>query len=179
MKFLMLGIGNIMFADEGLGVHLCKLMSRNFKFTHPAHTLDFIDGGTLGLRLSYIIAEYDKMIVLDCLEADESAVGDVFFFPYDKMPKKVSFSGSAHEVEMLQTLQFMQLAGDLPQTHILGFVPKRIEPMSFTLSEQALQAGELMKETLLNFLQNENFECKKIANFSLQEIALNSYKPTN
>ena len=179
MNFLVLGVGNIMFADEGLGVHLCKLMSRNFKFTHPAHRLDFIDGGTLGLRLSYIIAKYDKMIVLDCLEADDSEVGEVFFFPYEAMPKKVSFSGSAHEVEMLQTLQFMELAGDLPQTQILGFIPKRIEPMSFTLSQHALKAGELMQKTLLKFLQDEGFVCEQVANFTLQEIALNSYKSTN
>lgn len=176
MNFLVLGIGNIMFADEGLGVHLCKLMSKNFHFMHPAHTLDFIDGGTLGLRISYLIAKYDKMIVLDCLEADDSAVGDVFFFPYEAIPKKISFSGSAHEVEMLQTLQFMELSGDLPQTQILGFVPKRIEPMSFELSEQALKAGETMEKILLNFLQNEGFICERVANLSLTEIALNSYK---
>ncbi|EPZ0226749.1 hydrogenase expression/formation protein, partial [Campylobacter coli] len=30
MKFLVLGIGNIMFADEGIGVHLCKLLEKNY-----------------------------------------------------------------------------------------------------------------------------------------------------
>lgn len=174
MNFLVLGIGNVMFADEGLGVHLCKLVSKNYEFKHSSHTLDFIDGGTLGLQLSYIIAKYDKMVVLDCIEADKAQIGDVFFFPYDAMPKQISFSGSAHEVEMLQTLQFIKLTGDLPQTQILGFVPKRIEPMSFKLSPQALKAGETMQKTLLDYLSNEGFSFEKVANFSLQEIALNS-----
>lgn len=176
MNFLVLGVGNIMFADEGLGVHLCKLISKNYAFSHPSYRLDFIDGGTLGLRLSYIIAKYDKMVVLDCLETDDGEVGEVFFFPYEAMPAKVSFSGSAHEVEMLQTLQYMELAGDLPQTHILGFIPKRIEPMSFELSAQALKAAFAMEQSLLNFLQNEGFTHQKIANFTLQELALKSYK---
>ncbi|EJB9754224.1 hydrogenase maturation protease, partial [Campylobacter jejuni] len=69
MKFLVLGIGNIMFADEGLGVHLCKQLEKNYKFTHSEFTLDFVDGGTLALQLSYIIARYDRLIVLDCIEA--------------------------------------------------------------------------------------------------------------
>lgn len=165
-----------MFADEGLGVHLCKLIQKNYTFTHSTHTLDFIDGGTLGLQLSYIITQYDKMLILDCLEADESDIGDVFFFPYEAMPKKISWSGSAHEVEMLQTLQYIELLGDLPQTQILGFIPKRIEAMSFELSNEALNAAKTMEKTLLNYLKDDGFSCEKIANFSLQELALNSYK---
>ena len=176
MKFLILGIGNIMFADEGLGVHLCKLIQKNYSFTHPEYTLDFVDGGTLAMQLSYIIANYDKMVVLDCLEADDAQIGDVFFFPYEAMPKKISWSGSAHEVEMLQTLQYMELLGDLPKTQILGFIPKRIEPMSFELSSEALKAAKTMEKSLLNYLQKEGFECKQVANFLLQELALNSYK---
>ena len=165
-----------MFADEGLGVHLCKLIQKNFRFTHPTHKLDFIDGGTLGLQLSYIIAKYDKMVLIDCLDADESSIGDVFFFPYEAMPKKISFSGSAHEVEMLQSLQFMELCGDLPQTQILGFIPKRIKPMSFELSKEALNAALTMQKTLLDFLQKNGFTYEQIANFSLQELALRSFK---
>ena len=171
MRLLVLGIGNIMFADEGLGVHLCKMLATNYKFTHPSATIDFVDGGTLGLRLSYIIADYDKMVVLDCLDASNADIGEVFFFPYEAMPAQISFSGSAHEVEMLQTLQYIAMAGDLPQTHILGFIPKRIEPMSFTLSPQALKAALIMEKTLLEFLRGEGFECEKIANLNAQEMA--------
>ena len=125
-----------MFADEGLGVHLCKQLEKNYKFYHSSHTLDFVDGGTLALQLSYIIAKYDVLIVLDCIEADDSKTGEVFFFPYDAMPQKINWSGSAHEVEMLQTLQYMELMGDLPKTHILACIPKRIEEMSFELSNE-------------------------------------------
>ncbi len=172
----MLGVGNIMFADEGLGVHLCKMLAANYEFKHPSATIDFIDGGTLGLRLSYIIAEYDKMVVLDCLDAANAQIGEVFFFPYEAMPAQISFSGSAHEVEMLQTLQYIAMAGDLPQTQILGFIPKRIEPMSFTLSREALNAAATMEKTLLNFLHREGFEFEKIANSSVQEMANSACK---
>ncbi len=172
----MLGIGNIMFADEGLGVHLCKQIEKNYKFTHSNFSLDFIDGGTLALQLSYIIAKYDRVIILDCIEADGGKIGDVFFFPYDSMPKKISWSGSAHEIEMLQTLQYMELAGDLPKTHILACIPKRIEAMSFRLSDEVIQGARVMKKTLFDFLSKEGFVYEKVADFSLQELADISYK---
>lgn len=165
-----------MFADEGLGVHLCKQLEKNYKFYHSSHTLDFVDGGTLALQLSYIIAKYDVLIVLDCIEADDSKTGEVFFFPYDAMPQKINWSGSAHEVEMLQTLQYMELMGDLPKTHILACIPKRIEEMSFELSNEIIQATQIMQNTLLNFLSKEGFTYEKIADYSLQELAYESYK---
>lgn len=165
-----------MFADEGLGVHLCKQLEKNYTFSHPTHHLDFIDGGTLALQLSYIIARYDNLIVLDCIAADDAKIGDVFFFPYEAMPQKISWSGSAHEVEMLQTLQYMELMGDLPKTHILACIPKRIEEMSFKLSCELIQGAKTMEKILLDFLKKEGFSYEKIANYSLQELANNSYK---
>lgn len=180
MKILVLGIGNIMFADEGLGVHLCKLIQKNYTFTHKKnHTLEFVDGGTLALGLSYIISDYDKMIVIDCIDADDANIGDIFFFPYDAMPKKVNWSGSVHEVEMLQTLQYMELSGYLPKTYILACVPKRIESMSFKLSNEIINSSKIMEKKLLDFLKEEGFEYKKVNNFSLQELADISFKPSN
>lgn len=165
-----------MFADEGLGVHLCNLFKKNYNFSHSLHSIDFVDGGTLALQLSYIIARYDELIVLDCIDADNSNVGDVFFFPYDAMPKQINWSGSAHEVEMLQTLQYMELAGDLPKTHILACVPKRIEAMSFKLSKELIKAADCMEKILLDFLVKQGFSYKKISSYSLQELADFSYK---
>lgn len=165
-----------MFADEGLGVHLCKLLEKNYKFYHESDSVDFVDGGTLALQLSYIIANYDEMIVIDCIAADDAKIGDIFFFPYDAMPKKINWSGSAHEVEMLQTLQYMELMGDLPKTHILACVPKRIEPLSFEISKEVLKSLEKMEKIVLDFLTQKDFKYEKIANYQIQELALNSYK---
>lgn len=176
MNFLVLGIGNIMFADEGIGVHVCNFMKKNYKFTHPIHTIKFIDGGTLALQLSYIIASYDRVILIDCIDADNANIGDVFFFPYEAMPKNLNWSGSAHEVEMLQTLQYMELAGDLPRIQILACIPKRIKPMSFQLSSEIVKSSKIMEKTLLDYLKKEGFEYKKIGNYSLQELADNAYK---
>lgn len=165
-----------MFADEGLGVHLCKLLKKNYDFFHPSDSVDFVDGGTLALQLSYIITQYDEMIVIDCIDADDAKIGDIFFFPYEAMPKNINWSGSAHEVEMLQTLQYIELLGDLPKTQILACVPKRIIPLSFELSSEILASLEKMETILLDYLSKKGFTYKKKANYNIQELALNSYK---
>lgn len=165
-----------MFADEGFGVHFTNWIKANYTFTHEKDELDFVDGGTLAMQLCPIMAEYDEMVVIDCIDADDGKVGDIFFFPYDAIPKNVSYAGSAHEVEMLQTLQYMELSGDLPKTQILAVIPKRIEPMSFELSKEIKKAAAYMEKTLLEFLAKKGFSYEKTGDFDLQELALNAYK---
>ena len=216
MRVLVLGIGNVMFGDEGVGVHFVKMMERNYKFgPKPSAKFDsdsnlsgkfsssnldvansnlssdlarsdgskfnadganlelkFIDGGTLAMALTPVIAWADALIVADCISAEGGETGDVYFFGYEQMPPAVSWNGSAHEVEMLETLRLMELAGDLPRTKILGIVPKRIEPMSFELSAQAQEGANLMEKTLLNELSRLGVSYEKIANFSVSDIAL-------
>lgn len=171
MKLLVLGIGNIMFSDEGIGVHFAKMLQRNYTFKSENHSIEFIDGGTLANLLMPILAEFDEVLLIDCIDADGGEIGDVYFFNYEVMPKAISWSGSAHEIEMLQTLQMMELCGDMPKTHILGVVPKRIEPMSLNLSDEMQKAAHVMEKQALKFIQNLGFSYEKIANFSVQDIA--------
>lgn len=160
-----------MYSDEGIGVHIVKMIEKNYKFRSDEHSIDFIDGGTLASFLIHIIAEYDELIVVDCLEADDGNVGDVYFFDFRVMPKSISWSGSAHEVEMLQTLQMMDLAGDLPTTHILGVIPNRVEPMSFELSDEVCSASKVASNELLRYLESIGIRSEKIAEFSVRDMA--------
>lgn len=45
MKILVLGIGNILFGDEGIGVHLSNFLKLNYRFSGE-NEVDFVDGGT-------------------------------------------------------------------------------------------------------------------------------------
>lgn len=171
MCVLVLGIGNVMFADEGIGVHFTKMIEKNFKFKSPEHTLSFVDGGTLANLLSPIIADFDHVIVVDCIDADEANIADVYFFDFEDMPKSINWSGSAHEIEMLQTLEMMDLVGDRPQTKILGIIPKRIDPMSFELSDEIKKGVPVMQKVILKHLESLGFKYEKVADFSISDIA--------
>ncbi|KAB0582898.1 HyaD/HybD family hydrogenase maturation endopeptidase [Campylobacter sputorum] len=172
MNILILGIGNVMFSDEGIGVHLCKLLEKNYTFRSDTHTITFIDGGTLAMQLIPIIVKYDYVIVIDCIDAKDGNIGDVYFFDYDDMPKKINWSGSAHEVEMLQTLQYMELMGDIPKTKIVGIIPKRIVPLSFEISSEIKDGVNLAQKTILKYLKDEfKFDIIKKDNKNIQDIA--------
>nr|WP_314217233.1 hydrogenase maturation protease [uncultured Campylobacter sp.] len=142
--------------------------------TAPSNSSDqirFIDGGTLASFLMPTMAEFDEILLVDCIDADGAKGGEVYFFDYDAMPKQISWSGSAHEVEMLQTLQMMDLCGDLPHVKILAVVPQRIEEASFKLSSVILESSKIMEKTALKHLSDLGFAHEKIADLSAQDIA--------
>ena len=136
-----------------------------------ADQIRFIDGGTLASFLMPTMAEFDEILLVDCIDADGAKGGEVYFFDYDAMPKQISWSGSAHEVEMLQTLQMMDLCGDLPHVKILAVVPRRIEEASFKLSSVTLESSKIMEKTALKHLSDLGFAHEKIADLSAQDIA--------
>jgi len=176
MKILVLGIGNILFGDEGIGVHLVNYLDEKYEFKN--HQVDLIDGGTLAQRLIPIIIEYDKVFIFDTVDVDEGDIGDVYFFDFLDVPECVSWQGSAHEVEMLQTLEMIHMMGDLPETKIVGVVPYVIgEDTTFSLTEPVIKASKLMEKILIDELTKLGVECKiKNPYVDIQEIARISYK---
>lgn len=171
MKVLILGIGNVMFSDEGVGVHLCRLVEKKYAFSSSEHTLTFIDGGTLAERLIPIIVEYDYLIVLDCVDANDGEIGDVYFFDFENVPNSITWQGSVHEVEMLQTLSMMDLVGDRPPTKIVGIIPEVIEDTTLQLTDAVVKGSSVMESVLLKHLVELGFLYQQISDIDIQSVA--------
>ncbi|MBW8184929.1 HyaD/HybD family hydrogenase maturation endopeptidase [Shewanella nanhaiensis] len=176
MKVLLLGIGNVLFADEGIGVHFVNYIEDNYQFTHCDHQLDITDGGTLAQGLIPTICQYDYMIVVDTVNASGVMPGEVYFFDFDKAPSEIDWQGSAHEVEMLQTLNMMDMVGDRPKTFILGVTPTVLEPMVLGITKRIEAATPLMEQTLITHLELLNFECKRVNDIDIHDSIPSSYK---
>ncbi len=176
MRILVLGIGNILFGDEGIGVHLSNLLKLNYRFVGD-NEVDFVDGGTLATMLIPIITSYDKVLILDCVGVANAAVGDVYYFDFDNIPKIVTWAGSAHEVEMLQTLRLTAINGDLPPVKIIGIIPEVIgEDTTFNLSVAVKEGAKIMEELALKFLEQNDIHAERIDNRDLQEVANGSFR---
>lgn len=178
MKILILGIGNILFGDEGIGVHLIHYLRQKYRFEGP-HQVELIDGGTLAHRLIPIIVQYEQLFILDTVDVDNGKVGEVYFFNFRDIPDYISWAGSAHEVEMLQTLQMVDLMGDLPETKIIGVVPFVIgEDTTFHLTEEVQKGAKLMEKILIKELEKMGVKIQ-LQNRELQliEVAQFSYLP--
>ncbi|RAX53824.1 hydrogenase expression/formation protein [Helicobacter sp. 16-1353] len=177
MKILILGIGNILFGDEGIGVHLSNLLKVNYKFTSSEHSLDIIDGGTLAQSLIPLITSYDSVLILDCINADDGNIGDVFFFDFNNIPNNLNWQGTAHEVEMLQTLKMIEILGDLPQIKIIATIPEILnDDTAFNLSPKIKDSCIVMRDIALKYLKELGFSIDEVDNRDIQEIANNSFK---
>jgi len=175
MKILLLGIGNLLFGDEGIGVHFINYMGTKYQF-NGEHSIDLVDGGTLAQRLIPIIVEYDRLIIIDTINAPGVKAGEVYFFDFEAVPDVLDWQGSAHEVEMLQTLNMMDLAGDRPQTMIMGVVPTVIEAIEFSLSKGVTDAVTLMESTLIDHLKTLGVEAVKQSHVDIAAILPDSFR---
>ena len=178
LNILILGIGNILFQDEGIGAHFIHYMDEKYEYSSNKHTISMVDGGTLAQVLIPTIVKYDKVIVVDCIDALNSKAGDVYFFDFLNIPELVNWQGSAHEVEMLQTLNMIKMNGDLPSTDILGVVPKRVaDDTTFELSEEIIKGVDTMESKLLTELKKLDIEVKqRDKNITIDKIAQISFK---
>ncbi|WP_407918839.1 hydrogenase maturation protease [Helicobacter didelphidarum] len=149
----------------------------NKRKTEGENLIEFVDGGTLANMLIPLIVEYDWVLILDCVSVSGANIGDVFSFSFDKVPNFITWAGSAHEVEMLQTLHLTKLLGDLPPVYIIGIVPEVIgEETAFSLSQSLIKGAQIMESEAIKHIESLGFIATKKNNISLQEVANNSYK---
>ncbi len=64
-KTFVIGLGNILLSDDGVGVHVARLLKETYRFTPR---LDTVDGGTLGLDLLTLFDRGDKILFVDAVD---------------------------------------------------------------------------------------------------------------
>nr|WP_303648310.1 HyaD/HybD family hydrogenase maturation endopeptidase [Shewanella metallivivens] len=173
---MLLGIGNVLYADEGVGVHFVNYINDKYQFNHSQYQLDIVDGGTLAQGLIPIICQYDHLIVVDTVNSVDVGPGEVYFFDFDHAPAEIDWQGSAHEVEMLQTLNMMDIVGDRPHTFVLGVTPTVIEPMTLGLTPHLLQAIPTMEKALLAHMDTLGFTYLCKADLTIEQVIPDAYK---
>ena len=119
---LILGVGNILLQDEGVGVRVIEVMQR---MKVPSN-VELVDGGTAGLDLLDVVANRRKVIVIDAVQADNKPGTVLQFGADDFMPQGVA-TISLHQVGLLETLMMAKHLGCPPrQVVIFGIEPKEM-----------------------------------------------------
>lgn len=127
---VVVGVGNILFTDEGVGCYGAKYLEENFTFS-PA--IDIIDGGTLGFKLMTYYQSYDKVIILDTVSIDD-APGSVYNLPSEALMGLGSYRQTAHEVEVVEMLEICSLQDRIAEVSVIGTVPEDIESVEIALT---------------------------------------------
>jgi len=172
-----MGIGNVLFGDEGVGAHMANLLQEKYRFVSDEHQVDVVDGGTLAQRLIPIITDgYERVVLIDCVNVDDANIGDVYCFDFDKVPDHITWNGSAHEVEMLQTLQMTELMGDLPPVKIVGVIPYVIgEDSTFSMTDEVVNATLTMEKTIIDYVKSFGIEVETIKDLEIRDVSENTY----
>src|SRR4030043_1704816 len=122
-KIVILGIGNILLSDEGIGVHVANQL---FKRALPEN-VSVVEGGTDGFRLLNVITEADRLIVIDAVRGGANP-GSIYRFDIDDVRNCPSgFKTSVHQIGILEVIDLSELIGKKPHTTIMGIEPKSLE----------------------------------------------------
>jgi len=117
MNTLVLGIGNTLLSDEGVGVHATRYIMDHFPDL-PATR--FLDGGTLSFTLAAPIEDSDNLIVIDAAQL-KARPGTVMTFVGNEMDDYLNgqTKRSVHEVGLMDLMSIVRLAGRLPKNRAL------------------------------------------------------------
>ncbi len=129
---LILGIGNILLRDEGVGVHVVRRMEG----MDLGEGVEALDGGTGGADLIELIADRQKVIVIDCMKSGEKP-GTVYRFTGDELVEQGDRSISLHEFGLSETLIMARQLNCAPKEVIIfGIEPATIRPPAEGLSPE-------------------------------------------
>jgi hydrogenase maturation protease len=124
-KVLVLGLGNLLNSDEGLGVHAVRALQADRTVAFPQ--VSFLDGGTLGLNLLPLVEEATALLLIDCVDAGLSP-GTVIELSEDEIPRYSGVKLSQHQTTFQEVLGLAEIRAALPERlHLIGVQPDSLE----------------------------------------------------
>jgi hydrogenase maturation protease len=156
-RIALIGLGNILLRDEGVGVHAVEALKKNYDFPEEVR---LIDGGTLGLDLLPLIEGAEKILFVDAMDLKKDP-GVIAVIEDQEIPSLLEPKLSLHHVGLSDLLFASRFMGNLPAKIVLvGMQPETIE-IGLDLSPAVLQRFEELLETVLGKLREWGLEVKE------------------
>ena len=148
---LVMGIGNVLQGDDGVGVHAIRRLQANLQ---GSDGLTLYDAGTLGTTLLIEIERADRLIFIDAMRMG-APPGTVRCFTGDDMDRwlRRARAGSVHEVGLSELLDLARLRERLPERRALvGIEPGHIG-WDDALSEPVAGALDVVERVVIALLR--------------------------
>lgn len=110
-RILIMGVGNYLMADEGIGVHAAQLLSER-----DIPGADVVDGGTGGFHLLEYFEEYDRIILVDAT-LDRQPVGTIRLIR-PRFASDFPVAMSTHDIGLKDLTSAIQLLDRQPDIHL-------------------------------------------------------------
>jgi hydrogenase maturation protease len=123
-RLLILGLGNVLCGDDGLGVAALVRLDRRYRMPEGVEAMD---GGTLGLSLLHYVRAADTLLLVDAIRAD-GAPGSFVRLDGDDVLPAVETRLSVHQIGVADLLNGLRWTDSSPSRIVLlGLVPKTLE----------------------------------------------------
>lgn len=149
-RTLILGIGNILWADEGFGVRAVEQLNQLYRFDDH---VTLLDGGTQGIYLLQFVEEADILVVFDAIDYGLEP-GTIKLIEGDDVPKFMGAKKvSLHQTGFQEVLMMADMLGRYPKHLLLvGVQPVQLEDYGGSLREKTRQQIEPAIDAALNWL---------------------------
>jgi hydrogenase maturation protease len=145
MSTLVLGIGNLVMSDDGIGVRVIQKLATCFRFPDG---VSLLDGGTLGLDLLPRLEGVERLIVVDAVDIGKPP-GTLARLAGDDVPIVLETKVSPHQMGLKDLLAVAMLQGFAPREMVLwGVQPEQIE-MGMELSPAVAGALDNLVQSVL------------------------------
>lgn len=144
---LVLGLGNELFSDEGVGVVAARRVAERH-----LPLVEVIDGGTLGLALLPTIEGRSALLVLDAVVDEQLQPGEVVVYEGADVRREARLLYSAHQLGVNEVLAAADLAGATPElVAAVGMAPASVDT-GYGLTTTATEALPRMVEMAMEVL---------------------------
>lgn len=141
MKVVVLGIGNILLSDEGVGVRVVERLEKSYDLPP---TVEVIDGGTCGMEMLDQLEGLDALVVVDCVRHGQPP-GTPVLLKGDEVPVFFKTKLSPHQVSLSDVLASLEFEGRGPKyASIVGIQPASMETGLELTPEIAAKVPELL-----------------------------------
>jgi hydrogenase maturation protease len=147
-EILVLGIGNYLMGDEGVGVHF---INRIDKTQFPEDT-SFIDGGTGGFTLIPYIENHKKVIIVDATMDNKEEGTITLLRPRFSDDFPISLSG--HNFGLKDMVEILSMLDTMPEIYLYTITILKMEPMSMKLSPKVDAAIEKVTAQIVQQIEN-------------------------
>ena len=153
MKTIVLGVGNLILGDDGVGVHVANELKKHIN--DPNITID--EAITGGMNLLDLILDYNKAIIIDAVKSEKGENGEVRRIPLDNF--STMHSCNPHDVSLIEAIKMAKKMGEkrIPQEIIVIGVMMKEMPCEFgdKLSEKVAAAVPKAVEMTLNEIKKD------------------------
>lgn len=147
MKILILGIGNLLMGDEGVGVHAIRELE---KISLPEN-IDLLDGGTGGFHLLEYFQSYKRLVMIDATMDGKKAGTVKLITP--KFASDFPKALSAHDIGLKDLVESAAILGSMPEVYLFTISISEIKSMTMELSNEVANAIPEAIEKILTLIK--------------------------